>query len=144
MTQPRTIRATDAERAVADLAREHQVLAGMSGADSARIDALVGDVGTIKGNVQVVGAKVDGVATSVNELRDALTVLVRHDVQMQHNTSETVSMRGDLADMSTRVQTLEKQVGPLIELRLWVIGGGLTVLALVGVAIVKLVMRTPI
>jgi hypothetical protein len=53
-------------------------------------------------------------------------------------------MRGDLADMSIRVQTLEKQVGPLIELRLWVIGGGLTVLALVGVAVVKLVMRMPI
>jgi hypothetical protein len=142
MSQPRIIRgAIDAEKAVEDLANEHKRLAGMTGADSARIDALVGDVGTIKGNVQVVGAKVDGVASSVNELRDALTVLVRHDVQMQHQTADAALLRSEVATMSGRVQTLEKQVGPLIEMRTWVIGGGLGILALIGLAVAKLVMR---
>lgn len=141
MTQPRVIRTTDAERALSELAREHQALAGMTGADSGRIDALVGDVGAIRGTVQVIGSKVDGVADSVNELRDALTVLVRHDVQMQHQSAEAVVLRKDVADMGGRVQTLERQIGPLIEMRAWVIGGGLGVLGLIGLAIAKLVMR---
>ena len=141
MTQPRVIRATDAERAIHDLANEHQRLAGMTGADSARIDAIVGDVGEIRGSVEVVRAKVDGVANGVNELRDALTVLVRHDVQMQHQSAEVSAMRTDIAAVNTRVSTLERQIGPVVEMRAWVIGGGLGVLALIGLALAKLVMR---
>ena len=142
MSQPRIIRGSiDAERAVEDLANEHKRLAGMTGADSARIDALVGDVGIVKGNIQVVGAKVDGVASSVNELRDALTVLVRHDVQVQQHAAENVILRKDVTDIGGRVQVLERQIGPLIEMRTWVIGGGLGILALIGIAVAKLVMR---
>jgi septal ring factor EnvC (AmiA/AmiB activator) len=150
MTDPRITRSRDAERAVADLAREHEVLAGMTGADSRRIDGLVKDVGQINGNVEAVRQKVDGVADGVNELRDALTVLVRHDIKMQHTDSEVVSLRRDVADMGARVQTLERhervqvlerQIGPLVELRTWVIGGGLTVLSVVALAVLALVIR---
>ena len=141
MTATRTVRTTDAERAINELAREHQALSNMTGSDSARIDSLVGDVGTIKGHVQVVGAKVDGVATSVNELRDALTILVRHDEQMRSYATAAASVRADVDKMDGRVQTLERQIGPLIEMRMWVIGGGLGALGLIGLAVAKLVMR---
>ena len=142
MSQPRIIRgAIDAERAVEDLANEHKRLAGMTGADSARIDALVGDVGAIRGNVQAVAGKVDGVASSVNELRDALTILVRHDEQMRSYSAAALSVRADVDGIDKRMQVLERQIGPLIEMRTWVIGGGLGILALIGIAVAKLVMR---
>ena len=117
MTDPRIIRARDADRAADELAREHDVLAGMMGADSRRIDYLVKDVGRINGNVEAVKEKVDGVADGVNELRDALTVLVRHDVQMQHNTTEAQALRKETAEIRADVQTLKEQVGPLVETR---------------------------
>lgn len=142
--QPRTTRVIDAERALSELAREHQALAGMTGADSARIDALVGDVGQIRGNVQVVHAKVDSVATGVNELRDALAVLVRHDVQMQHHSAAAQALRTDMDGIDKRVQTVEKQIGPVVELRAWVIGAGLAALGVVGLAGLALVMRAPV
>lgn len=144
MNGPRITHVLDPERAVADLAREHQVLAGMTGADSARIDALVGDVGTIKGSVQAVNSKVDGVASGVNELRDALAILVRHDVEMSHNRTAAEALRVDVNTMSGRVQVLERQIGPVVEMRGWVIGGGLAVLGVVGLGLVALVMRAPI
>jgi predicted RNase H-like nuclease (RuvC/YqgF family) len=140
MTEPRIIRGRDAERAVADLAREHEVLAGMTGADSRRIDALVGDVGQIKGQVQSVKEKVEGVADGVNELRDALTVLVKHDMKMQHTDGEVVSLRRDVLDISGRVHELERQMGPVVETRAWAIRGILAAVALVGIAIAKLVI----
>jgi predicted RNase H-like nuclease (RuvC/YqgF family) len=140
VTEPRIIRGRDAERAVADLAREHEVLAGMTGADSRRIDALVGDVGQIKGQVQSVKEKVEGVADGVNELRDALTVLVKHDMKMQHTDGEVVSLRRDVLDISGRVHELERQMGPVVETRAWAIRGILAAVALVGIAIAKLVI----
>ena len=150
MTDPRIIRTRDAERAVADLAREHEALAGMTGADSRRIDALVGDVGQIRGNVEAVREKVDGVASGVNELRDALTVLVRHDIKMQHTDVEVVALRKDVSEMGVRVQVLEKhervqelerQVGPLVETRRGLIMLASAVAVTILLAIVGLVLK---
>jgi hypothetical protein len=42
----------DLDRAAEHLAREHEVLANLQGVESMRVDGLVQDVGTIKGNVQ--------------------------------------------------------------------------------------------
>lgn len=139
MASPRVIRNVDGEQAAHDLAREHH--AAMTGADSARIDSLVGDVGAIRGDVQAVRSKVDDVVGGVNELREALTVLVRHDVQMQHHNATAVILRADVDAIDKRLQTAEKQIGPLVEMRSWVIGGGLMVLGIVGAAIVALVMK---
>jgi hypothetical protein len=141
MTDPRIIRARDGDRAAAELAREHDALAGMMGADSRRIDALVGDVGQIRGNVEAVRQKVDGVADGVNELRDALTVLVRHDIKMQHTDSEVVSLRKDVSEMGVRVQTIEKQVGPLVETRKGLIVLASAVAVTILLAIVGLVIK---
>ncbi len=138
MTEPRIIRGlTDTDRALQDLARDQRALAGMTGADSARIDTLVKEVGTMGGNVEAVRQKVDGVAEGVNELRDALTVLVRHDVQMQNHAAQSDAMKRDVIGLGERVQTLEKQIGPVIEMRTWVIAlclgaAGLIVSKLIG------------
>lgn len=142
MTPPRIVRATDAERALSDMAREHEALANMTGADSRRIDKLVGEVGTMGGDVKAVKEKVDGVAAGVNELRDALTVLVRHDVQMQHNTAEAQALRKETAEIRADVQTLKEQVGPLVETRKGLIVLASAVAVTILLAIVGLVLKT--
>lgn len=142
MTGARVIRSTDAERAISDMAREHEALANMTGADSRRIDKLVGDVGALGGDVRAVKEKVEGVADGVNELRDALTVLVRHDVQMQNHAAQSDAMKRDVISLGDRVQTLEKQVGPLVETRkgLIVLAGAVATTILL--ALVGLVLKT--
>lgn len=142
MTAPRVIRATDAERALNDMAREHEALANMTGADSRRIDKLVGEVGTMGGDVKAVREKVDGVAAGVNELRDALTVLVRHDVQMQHHASEAQALRKETTALDGRVQILEKQVGPLVETRKGILVMASAVAVTILLAILGLVIKT--
>jgi predicted RNase H-like nuclease (RuvC/YqgF family) len=140
MTEPRILRSIDPEQAITDLAREHEVLAGMTGADNLRVDRLVVDVGQIKGTVSAVKEQVSNVASGVNELRDALTVLVKHDLRLQHTDGQVTALRQAVADMDGRVHVLERQIGPVVEMRSWVIGGGLGILALIGLALAKLVM----
>jgi predicted RNase H-like nuclease (RuvC/YqgF family) len=140
MPPERRTRVIDPERAITDLAREHEVLAGMTGADSRRIDHLVVDVGEIKGTVSAVKEQVSNVANGVNELRDALTVLVKHDLRLQHSDGQVTALREATAELDKRVHVLERQIGPVVEMRSWVIGGGLGILALIGLALAKLVM----
>ena len=143
MTEPRVLRGlTDTDRALSELARDQRALAGMTGADSARIDKLVGEVGTLGGDVRAVKEKVEGVADGVNELRDALTVLVRHDVQMTHNTAEAASLRKETAALDNRVQVLERQVGPLVETRKGIMVLASAVAVTILLAIVGLVLKT--
>ena len=160
MTQPRFISTIDAERALSQLDQDQQALAKMTGADAVRIDGLVKDVGEIKGSVSAVKGKVDDVVTGVDKLNNAMAGLVKFTMQVENQHAAQEQQRatqaahelrvqalekqvGPLVDMKLgeRVPQLEKQIGPLVELRGWVIGGGLGVLALIGLALAKVVMR---
>lgn len=123
------------------MTRETDALANMMAADARRIDGLVGDVSDIKGDVKRVSADVGSVASGVNELRSALAVLVKHEVRMEHATAESLKQRAEIAELDKRLHAVETVVPGLVEMRTWSVRGMLTVLALVGAAIVGLVIK---
>ena len=122
---------------------EADVLAGMMGADSKRVDDLVQSVGTIQGDVREMRTGLSGVIKGVDQLTSAMAVLVKHEVQMGHNSTEVAMMRADVESQDQRLQAIERKVGGWDEARLWLIRAGLLVLSTVGLAIVALVLRGP-
>ena len=113
------------------------------GADSKRVDDLVQSVGTIQGDVREMRTGLSGVIKGVDQLTSAMAVLVKHEVQMGHNSTEVAMMRADVENQDQRLQAIERKVGGWDEARLWLIRAGLLVLSTVGLAIVALVLRGP-
>jgi uncharacterized membrane protein YdfJ with MMPL/SSD domain len=118
------------------LAREHDALANMAGAESRRVDQLVDDVGQIKG-------KVESVDRGVNELRSAMAVLVRHEVLMEQAGAVAAANTTKLDGMSARLHKVEEHMPGLIEARgdvrriLWI------VVAAVCAGVLALVVKVP-
>lgn len=120
---------------------EADVLASMMGADSKRVDDLVQDVGSIKGDVRSVRSDLAGIVKGVDALTSAMAVLVKHEVQMGHNAADVATMRVELNGHDQRLQSIERKVGGWDEARLWLIRAGLLVLGTVGLAVVGLVLK---
>jgi phage shock protein A len=120
--------------------RQAEYLARAMDADSQRIDSLVDAVGTVKGHVQEVRSKIDGVDGKVDQLRDALAVLVRHDVQMDHQRPASEMMQGRVDRLEGRMSHLEGAIGPLQEMRTWAVRGLLLRVGTVGMAVLGLVL----
>ncbi len=133
---------TDPEAAFSMQQRQTEALATMMSADSSRIDTLFQDVGAMRGTVEVLDSKVDAVAAGVTKLTDAMAVLVKHEVTMEHNAAEVRAMREAQEKLTDRVQKIELKVPGWDELRVWVIRAGLGVLGVVGMAVVALVVKT--
>lgn len=121
--------------------RERDVLANMMGADSRRIDGLVEDVGAIRGDMQSVRSKVNDVGDGVNELRNAMAVLVKHEVLMEQAGATLTNVTLAHAKLDERLQTIEKKAPGWDEARTWVLRAGLGVLGVVGLAMVGLVLK---
>lgn len=138
----RKVLVTDPEAAFSMQARQTEALANMMSADSSRIDTLFQDVGAMRGTVEVVDSKVDAVAAGVNKLTDAMAILVKHEVTMEHNAAEVRAMREAQEKLTNRVQKIELKVPGWDELRVWVIRAGLGVLGVVGMAGLLLVMKS--
>lgn len=138
----RKVLVTDPEAAFSMQARQTEALANMMSADSSRIDTLFQDVGAMRGTVEVVDSKVDAVAAGVNKLTDAMAILVKHEVTMEHNAAEVRAMREAQEKLTDRVQKIELKVPGWDELRVWVIRAGLGVLGVVGMAGLLLVMKS--
>lgn len=147
-TQPsarvtRKVLVTDPDAAFSMQQRQAEALANMMGSESSRIDMLFKDVGAMRGTVEVVDSKVDAVAAGVNKLTDAMAILVKHEVTMEHNAAEVRAMRERQGKQDERLQAIERKVPGWDELRVWVIRAGLGVLGVVGMAIILLVMNKP-
>lgn len=138
----RRVLVTDPDAVFSMQQRQTEALANMMSADSSRIDTLFQDVGAMRGTVEVVDSKVDAVAAGVNKLTDAMAVLVKHEVTMEHNAAEVRAMREAQEKLTDRVQKIELKVPGWDELRVWVIRAGLCVLGVVGMAVVALVVKT--
>ena len=123
---------------------ETDVLAGMMGADSRRIDGLVDSIGEVKGDVRALRSDVGHVADGIGELRGAMAVLGRHAVLMETNAADMKKLREDQADLDSRVQEIEVQMPGLMETRSAVMRGLWAVVGLVGVAVVGLVIKIQI
>lgn len=120
--------------------RQAEALATMMTSDSTRIDALFKDMGSVRGTVELVHGKVDSVAAGVSKLTDAMEVLVKHEVKMEHNAAEVRELRMAQSDQEKRLQAIERKVPGWDELRVWVIRAGLGVIAVVGLALLALVV----
>lgn len=146
-TQPsarvsRKVLITDPEAAFSMQQRQAEALATMMSADSSRIDTLFQDVGAMRGTVEVVHGQVKSVAAGVDKLTDAMAVLVKHEVAMEHNAAEVRAMREMQGKQDERLQAIERKVPGWDELRVWVIRAGLGVLGVVGMAVLLLVMKS--
>ena len=139
--QARSFTTIDPERATQELAREHEALAAMQGADSRRVDRLVDDVGTIKGHVQTLQSDVGRVANGVDDLRDSMAVLNRHAVLMETQTKEIAGIRQDLSELSSRVRRIEEDAPGWRKTEATVGRGLMGVAAIVGLAVLALVIK---
>lgn len=79
--------------------------------------------------------KIDGIT-------DALQSLVRIE-ERQINTAEKLHTgAGKMGDHENRLRCIEKEMPGLVEQRKWVVGGVLTGLGMIGMALLKLVVMT--
>ena len=137
----RRVLVTDPEAAFSMQQRQAEALAEMMSADSSRIDTLFKDVGAMRGTVEVVHSQVNDVKAGVDKLSDALAVMVRHELTMEHTAAAVRSMAEQQGKLSDRLHTLEVKAPGWDELRVWVIRAGLGVLGVVGMAMLLLVMK---
>ena len=107
--------------------READALASMMGADSRRIDDLVGDVGTIKGTVSTLKDGVLDLKDGVNELRGAMTILSRHSIALERSAEDDRKTAAELSLLNTRLRVVENDMPGLKETRddvrraLWIV-----------------------
>ena len=120
---------------------EADVLAGMMGADSRRVDVLVSDVAEVKGDVRALRGGMEHVTDGIGELRGAMAILSRHSVLMETNAAEMAAMRASHGTLETRVRAIELDVPGLREARSWIVRGALGVVGLVCLAVIGLVIK---
>lgn len=133
----------DPERAVEELAREHDALAAMQGADSGRVDRLVQDVGAIRGKVVSIESDMQRVGDGIDELRESMTILNRHSALLELAQAEHAGIRKDLADIDGRLRVVETDLPPLKEARVWMIGGLAVVVLAVVSGLLAHIIRNP-
>lgn len=125
--------------------REVDALANMMGADSKRIDLLVGDVGAIKGSVTTLHSGVGELKEGVNELRGCMIALTRLSINLERQAEDHGKTQAQMAMMDGRLRaaetTLASELPPLKEARTWAVRGMLAVLGVVGLAALALVIR---
>lgn len=124
--------------------READALAAMAGADSQRIDSLVGVVGEVRGQVGHLTQTVGKVSEGVDELRGAMTVLTRHSIALETHAEKTAASDSLVASINVRLHNVETalsvELPPLKEIRTWAVRGMLFVVTAVGVALLGLVI----
>lgn len=121
--------------------READALASMMGADSRRVDVLVGDVGDIKGDVRSLKSDTSRIGSGVEQLQQSMAVLNRHAVLMETQSAEINAVRTEQRLMDSRLRVVETALPALTETRAWVTRGMLAALTMVLVAVVGLVIK---
>lgn len=139
------------------LAREHEALANMQGSESRRVDRLVDDVGTIKGNVQSLQGDMSRVVSGVEQLAKSMVDMNRHTIMLENHALETARLRTGFENHESRLQGVERAmperlgarlyevetvIPPLVETRLWAVRGILGLVGVVGLALLALVLKS--
>ena len=120
--------------------READALANMMGADARRIDDLVGDVGEIKGDMRTLRADSARTANGVEQLQQSMVVLSRHAVLMETQSAEIAGLRAKSDLLDTRLRLVEADMPALKETRVLTMRAMTGVVALVGLAVIGLVI----
>ena len=115
----------------------------MSDTTDQQVGRLVGEVGELRGTVQAVDRKVDDLRSGMSKLTDAMTSVVRLEVQHQQVTLGLNSMRDQQAGLEKRLDAVERLMPGLIETRAWIIRWILVVLGVVGAGVLALVLKAP-
>lgn len=123
------------------LAREHDALANMQGAEARRVDVLVNDVGTIKGTVENLRGDVGRVGAGVEQLQQSMTALNRHSLLLEGQQATNAETRQELRAIDARVRTIELDMPSLKEARSDYRRVVLAVLGMVGLALLALVIK---
>jgi hypothetical protein len=113
----------------------------MQGIESMRVDGLVKDVGTIKGNVQSLQGDMGRVADGVEQLQASMVILNRHAVLMETQSAEIAQLRTATVDLDKRTRAVEQVLPPLLEMRSWLTKGMLGALGLLGLALLGIVIK---
>lgn len=121
---------------------EADILAGMMGADSRRVDALVNDVGQVKGDVRELRGAMGHVTDGIGELRGAMAILSRHAVLMETNAADMAQMRASNILMDGRMRAIELEMPGLKDARTAIMRGVWGVMAMVGLALLALVLKS--
>lgn len=121
---------------------EADILAGMMGADSRRVDALVSDVGQVKGDVRELRGAMGHVTDGIGELRGAMAILSRHAVLMETNAADMAQMRASNILMDGRMRAIELEMPGLKDARTAIMRGVWGVMAMVGLALLALVLKS--
>lgn len=120
---------------------ETDVLAGMMGADSRRIDGLVDGMGQVRGEVTHLRGDVSTLIKGVDNLQQAMVGVARHAVLMEAARDDAVEERKARERLEERVTVIEGHMPGLIETRAAVMRAIWGVVAVVGIAVVGLVIK---
>jgi hypothetical protein len=88
----------------------------------------------LSAHVTFISGRLDGMDVTLERVADSLTVLVRLEERQVALSKEVTSLVGDAKDEAGRLNSIEKQIGPLVEARRWVIAAALGIISLVGVS----------
>lgn len=107
--------------------READALASMMGADSRRIDDLVGDVGEIKGDMRILKADTGRAVSGIEQLQLSMAAVGRHTVLMESQNAKIDALSAKHEKLDTRLLTVERDMPGIKETRedvrkaLWIV-----------------------
>lgn len=99
------------------------------------------EMGELRGTVVAVDRKVDDLRTSMGKLTEAMTSVVRLEVQHQQVSLSLQSARDQQAALEKRVDAVERLMPGLVETRAWIVRWMLVVVGVVGTAVLALVVK---
>jgi len=114
----------------------------MAGAESRRVDQLVNDVGTIKGDMHAVKGEVGRLGEGISKLNDSMVALNRHSLLLETQQTTNVEREREHVLLDGRVKAIELEMPALKEARSDYRRVMLGVLAMVGLALLALVIKT--
>lgn len=116
----------------------------MSDTMDQHVGRLAGEVGELRGTVQAVDRKVDDLRSGMSKLTDAMTSVVRLEVQHQQVSMSQATLREKQDAIDKRLESVERLMPGLVETRTWVIRWVLGVVAAVLLAVAALVTKAPV
>ena len=97
------------------------------GADSRRIDDLVGDVGEIKGDMRILKADTGRAVSGIEQLQLSMAAVGRHTVLMESQSAKIDALSAKHEKLDTRLLTVERDMPGIKETRedvrkaLWIV-----------------------
>lgn len=112
----------------------------MTSSEDERVHRLTIELGELRGVVKGVDGKVDDLRTSMAKLTEAMTQVVRLEVKHDQVAAGTSALRDRQDLLDRRVDVLEREMPGLVEARQWIVRAMVTVVGLVGMAVIGLVV----